>query len=542
MAPPPPRRPVVQRSLISLLLLPVVLLALPTAAAAGAGWAPFRARDLLPLLPRGLTWPAVGSVHSAVDLLPRFVAHVAPEASSAVAWRATCFADNEAVLTLTHSSSAAAAGRNATTAGAAALGGALLRLKTASAQSWTCMDLYVFATPYRIGWDYYITAQEHTFEIKAWEEPGEMEYVKQHGIAIFLMPSGMLGTLLSLIDVIPLFSNTIWGQDANLAFLQKHMGASFEKRTQPWSANIRKEDVHSGDFLALSKIRGRWGGFQTLEKWVTGAFAGHTAVCLKDENGTLWVAESGYENKKGEEVIAIVPWDEWWGMALKDDSNPQVAFLPLHPDVRARFNETAAWEFARSMYGKPYGYHNMIFSWIDTMSDNYPPPLDANLVMAVMSMWTRLQPLYASNMWNEALNKRLGTEKLDLHGIITETGKRGMSFNQLLTIPEQDDWEYSDGKSTTCVAFILSMYKKAGVFAPFTESIQIRDAYMLKIFEDNQTRLPSWCNSGADRLPFCQILGEYKMELPEYNTIEPYANMNENCPSSPPTYTRPLGC
>lgn len=124
------------------------------------------------------------------------------------------------------------------------------------------------------------------------------DQVKQHGIAIFLMPSGMLGTLLSLIDVIPLFSNTIWGQDANLAFLQKHMGASFEKRTQPWSANIRKEDVHSGDFLALSKIRGRWGGFQTLEKWVTGAFAGHTAVCLKDENGTLWVAESGYENKK----------------------------------------------------------------------------------------------------------------------------------------------------------------------------------------------------------------------------------------------------
>jgi hypothetical protein len=31
-------------------------------------------------------------------------------------------------------------------------------------------------------------------------------------------------------------------------------------------------------------------------------------------------------------------------------------------------------------------------------------------VMAVMSMWTRLQPLYAANMWNEALNKRLGTE------------------------------------------------------------------------------------------------------------------------------------
>lgn len=50
-----------------------------------------------------------------------------------------------------------------------------------------------------------------------------------------------------------------------------------------------------------------------------------------------------------------------------------------------------------------------------------------------------------------------------------------MSFNQLLTIPEQDEWEYSDGKSTTCVAFILAMYKAAGVFAPFTESIQVTE-------------------------------------------------------------------
>lgn len=112
------------------------------------------------------------------------------------------------------------------------------------------------------------------------------------------MPSGMLGTLLSLVDVLPLFSNTGWGQSANLAFLKKHMGASFEKRSQPWRATINPADVHSGDFLAVSKIRGRWGGFETLEKWVTGAFAGHTAVCLKDEQGNLWVGESGHENEK----------------------------------------------------------------------------------------------------------------------------------------------------------------------------------------------------------------------------------------------------
>ncbi|TYJ37113.1 hypothetical protein E1A91_A05G353800v1 [Gossypium mustelinum] len=496
---------------------------------------PFRVNDVLPVLPRQVSWPVLNTLHSAVDLLPAFVGSVTPNNGS-IDWKGACFHGNEARLEFTSSDR-----------DDSGLGGGVLHLTTSEAHSWTCMDLYVFATPYRITWDYYFSAREHTLKFDSWEEAAELEYVKQHGISVFLMPSGMLGTLLSLVDVLPLFSNTVWGQNANLAFLKTHMGASFEKRPKPWRTVVNPEDVHSGDFLAVSKIRGRWGGFETLEKWVTGAFAGHTAVCLKDDMGNLWVAESGHENEKGEEIIVVIPWDEWWELSLKDNSNPQIALLPLHPDIRAKFNSTAAWEYARSMSGKPYGYHNMIFSWIDTVADNYPPPLDAHLVISVMSMWTRVQPAYAANMWNEALNKRLGTEDLDLYGILEETERRRITFDQLLTIPEQDEWVYSDGKSTTCVAFILEMYKEAGVFGPLSNSIQvteftIRDAYMLKIFENNQTNLPSWCNNGDGRLPFCQILGEYWMELPFYNSLEPYANMNENCPSLPPIYDRPTRC
>uniref|UniRef100_A0A803MBN3 Uncharacterized protein n=1 Tax=Chenopodium quinoa TaxID=63459 RepID=A0A803MBN3_CHEQI len=138
-------------------------------------------------------------------------------------------------------------------------------------------------------------------------------------------------------------------------------------------------------------------------------------------------------------------------------------------------------------------------------------------------------------------------EGLDLYEILLEIENRGIAFEQLLTIPEQDEWIYSDGKSTTCVAFILAMYKEAGVFDPFYDSVQvteftIRDAYMLKIFESNTTRLPGWCNTENGKVPFCQILGEYRMELPEYNSVEPYAHMNENCPSLPPHYQRPSKC
>jgi hypothetical protein len=77
----------------------------------------------------------------------------------------------------------------------------------------------------------------------------------------------------------------------------------------------------------------------------------------------------------------------------------------------------------------------------------------------------------------------------------------------------------------------------------FSHILQIKDAYTLNFFEDNATRLPEWCNKDDDvKLPFCQIKGRYRMELPGFNTMEPYAHMNERCPSLPPDYNRTKGC
>ncbi|KAG0609541.1 hypothetical protein M758_8G192400 [Ceratodon purpureus] len=493
----------------------------------------FHPRDILPLLPGSVALPLLKSFHGAVDLLPQFVGAVS-SGNESVAWNGTCFYQNVAYMEYVEPKDESHKG------------GGVLHIQTSSAHSWTCLDLYVFATPYRVTWDYYFTARNHTLKIDEWSE-GELNYVKAKGFSVFLMPAGMLGTLLALWDVVPLFSNSGWGQNSNIAFMESHMGIEFIKRQQPRVTNITTADLKSGDFLAMSKIRGRWGAFETLEKWVTGAQAGHTAVCLRDENDKLWVGESGHENEAGEEVIVILPWEEWWELQIADVANCHVAVLPLHPDLRAKFNATAAWDYARRMSGLPYGYHNMIFSWIDTPTDNYPPPLDSNLVASVITMWTRLQPAYAANMWNEALNKRLGTQGLDLPGIMVESEKRGIAFEELLAIPEQDNWEYSDGYSTDCVAFVLQLWKEAGLFGPIGKSIQvteftIRDAYMLKFFEDDVSRLPSWCNVTDAATPFCQILGEYEMEFPDYNTIEPYVHMNERCPSLPPTYDRPRHC
>ena len=105
----------------------------------------------------------------------------------------------------------------------------------------------------------------------------------------------MMGTLRALREVFSLFTDTGRGEKVNVDFLKQRMGATFERRRGPWESKVNPVDLQTGDLLVLSKLRGRWGGFETLEKWVTGSYAGHSTVCLRDDDGKLWIAESGHE-------------------------------------------------------------------------------------------------------------------------------------------------------------------------------------------------------------------------------------------------------
>jgi len=89
-----------------------------------------------------------------------------------------------------------------------------------------------------------------------------------------------------------------------------------------------------------------------------------------------------------------------------------VAWLPLNAEQRSKFNEERAIEWFKSVEGLPYGYHNFLFSWIDTAKHSYPEILDTNLVMVVFSILEKIQPKLVNSFLNEALNKRLGTEDL----------------------------------------------------------------------------------------------------------------------------------
>ncbi|KAJ8569860.1 hypothetical protein K7X08_006437 [Anisodus acutangulus] len=88
---------------------------------------PFRVKDVLPVLPCQVSWPVLNTIHSPVDLLPTYIGSLAPNNGS-ISWKGACFFENEARVELTGP-------------------GATIHLSTGAAHSWTCMDLYVFATP-----------------------------------------------------------------------------------------------------------------------------------------------------------------------------------------------------------------------------------------------------------------------------------------------------------------------------------------------------------------------------------------------------------
>ena len=77
--------------------------------------------------------------------------------------------------------------------------------------------------------------------------------------------------------------------------------------------------------------------------------------------------------------------------------------------MRAKFNETAAWEFYNKTEGLPYGYHNFLFGWVDTPINNWPPLLPPGLVPIVFSILEDFLPNTTNIFLDQALNKRLGT-------------------------------------------------------------------------------------------------------------------------------------
>lgn len=113
---------------------------------------------------------------------------------------------------------------------------------------------------------------------------------------------------------------------------------------------------------------------------------------------------------------------------------------------------------------------------------------------------------------------------------------------------EVEGWEYYDGRSYVCSAFVAGVWQAAGIFGHNVHinatEFQPFDDYRLAFFDKNFER-PQACIDADPTLPYCQIMGKYRIQLQEdaYSTLEPYSNMYETCTSIWPDYLHlPEGC
>lgn len=101
--------------------------------------------------------------------------------------------------------------------------------------------------------------------------------------------------------------------------------------------------------------------------------------------------------------------------------------MPLSNEQRNKFNETAAQEWFYKCEGLPYGYHNFLYGWIDTPTDNWPGMLPNELTPILFSVLENIIPNVVDIFYTQALNKRLGTSGLNVAQIAAAAADKGMS-------------------------------------------------------------------------------------------------------------------
>jgi hypothetical protein len=307
--------------------------------------------------------------------------------------------------------------------------------------------------------------------------------------------------------------------------------------------NFDTSAIKSGDYFGIIRMD----GLSPIIMYGTGAHISHNAMAmwLTEEDGTeeLYVFESQggwYWPVNG---LQKTKFSEW--MKLAENASHLIVWLPLRDDLRASFNATASYEWFKTVEGLPYGMHNFLFGWIDTVQDNYPSLMTSELLVCAFGVLEKVIPKSIQSIFGEAMNIRLGTKDLNMAEITAEAAARNQTVGQLMTIVEEEGWEYSDGPNYVCSSFVIAMWKRGGLFGDMVlqaTEFSPGDVVPLDVFNKTSVR-PQECVEADPGLPYCQLMGAYRIDLGDtWSHIKPYSHMAERCPSKAPYYPRPNGC
>lgn len=72
--------------------------------------------------------------------------------------------------------------------------------------------------------------------------------------------------------------------------------------------------------------------------------------------------------------VQRTPYRQW--LAWAESAGYNVLYVPLNDEAAVRYDAQAALAWFEGVEGLAYGYHSMLWGWVDTLKGNYPclPP------------------------------------------------------------------------------------------------------------------------------------------------------------------------
>lgn len=268
--------------------------------------------------------------------------------------------------------------------------------------------------------EYLFLPQLHTLEFLNLKHD-EIEDIRVNGFLVYMFCHGVTDSFVSIFNTLKLFAGG-FGSDPRWPIIGSHVPAYMEKanlkfleHAMNWKMEPRKvnkvwlteEEIHDGDFIAIVRLD----GLDEIIMWGTGSHSGHSVVVLTLD-GEKYVVESQDGWYWPKLNIQRTPWKKWMEYAENADFN--AVLLPLKDEYRAKFNQSAAESWFKWMEGYPYGYHNMLYSWIDTPEDNWPSLLAPKLIPPLLDIFSKIIPDEVDSLFLEGMNLRLSTRGLNL--------------------------------------------------------------------------------------------------------------------------------
>eukprot|EP00698_Gefionella_okellyi_P019932 TRINITY_DN618_c0_g1_i4.p1 TRINITY_DN618_c0_g1~~TRINITY_DN618_c0_g1_i4.p1 ORF type:complete len:437 (+),score=50.80 TRINITY_DN618_c0_g1_i4:104-1414(+) len=345
--------------------------------------------------------------------LPQFVASLAVDIRSS-SWDGLCLRQVSALAATTGSNS--------------------LSIDFSASNPANCTDLYLLASKYSM----------HFAEIKG-DTKVEMKMlttdavadIEQFGLKVFAVETNMLDLAYQFWETYRLFQDPT--NETAILMLKQTMGVEVVPRNKGMM-KVAPEDLIPGDTILTWSVGG---GPDPLIMWGTGSRNTHTYMIL-NVNETMQICDSSDYN------IRCMTYQSWYNEGL---NNPYV-LLRLRPDLRTRFNNTAAVEFLTPLLGLPYGYQNFLFGWLDTPDGNFPFPMTSELLSVGLSLASQLFEDDVMLVFGEGLNQRIGVPGcctggnsttscpacLTIDELFQVMAKRNLTLGEVISMPEQICW------------------------------------------------------------------------------------------------------